>query len=351
MSNIELIEKLEREKKLEYEEWYQLIETYTEEDRKYAENKSQKIAKSIFGNRIYIRGIIEFTNICKNNCYYCGIRCSNENVSRYRLTKEEILLCCDEGYKIGYRTFVLQGGEDKYYHEDRLIDIVKSIREAYSDCAITLSFGELSKEFYKKLYDAGANRYLLRHETADEIHYGKLHPQKMSYSNRMRCLKELKEIGYQTGCGMMIGSPFQTTDNLVKDMMFLNEFKPEMIGIGPFIAHKDTPFRYYNNGSEKLTLLILSLCRIMQPEVLLPSTTALGTVSDDGRKLGVLAGCNVIMPNLSPLGVRKKYLLYNNKVGVNDDAEKGIKKIHEQLKEIGYEIYISRGDYKIMEDK
>lgn len=351
MSNRELIEKLNHDKNLSFEEWHALLSSFTNEDREYAAMLAREIAKENFGDNVYFRGIIEFTNYCKNDCLYCGIRCSNKEVTRYRLTEGEILECCDEGYALGYRTFVIQGGEDPYWDDEKMVPLIKTIRSRFPDCAITLSLGERSRQSYEKLYEAGANRYLLRHETADAEHYAKLHPQNLTLNNRMRCLQDLKEIGYQTGCGMMIGSPYQTTENLVKDMLYIAEFRPQMIGIGPFLPHKDTPFRDEEAGCTEMTLFLLSLCRIMLPEVLLPSTTALGTLQGDGRQLGVLAGCNVVMPNLSPVSVRKKYMLYDNKVGTEDDAKHGIEKLKAQMNEIGYRVHVGRGDFRKKEEK
>lgn len=346
MTNHELIDKLNCTKTLSLEEWKLLLGTFSIEDREYAAEIAREIVLSKYGNKIFFRGIIEFTNICRNDCLYCGIRRSNGCVTRYRLTKEDILACCDEGYKLGFRTFVLQGGEDACFTDDIMADIVSSIRGKYPDCAITLSIGERSRESYKRLFAAGANRYLLRHETADCVHYNRLHPPELSLENRLRCLNDLKETGYQTGCGCMVGSPYQTVECLAKDMMFMSWFKPEMIGIGPFIPHKDTPFRDFKAGSTELTLFLLSLCRIMLPDVLLPATTALGTLSGNGRQLGILAGANVIMPNLSPLEVRRKYMLYDNKIGTEDDAEESIRKVKMQIEKIGYEMVIDRGDHK-----
>ena len=345
MTNQERIDLLNREHKLEKEQWIPLLSTFTPEDAAYAASLSRAITDARFGKKIYFRGIVEFSNICKNDCYYCGIRCGNKNVARYRLTKEDILCCCDEGYETGFRTFVLQGGEDGWFNDDRMCNIVRAIKEKYPDCAVTLSLGERSRESYQKLYDAGADRYLLRHETADDCHYRVLHPVTLSLANRMRCLKDLKEIGYQTGCGIMVGSPGQTPETLAKDMLFMQEFQPEMVGIGPFLPHKDTPFKDEQAGSVDLTLLCLALSRIMLPRVLMPSTTALGTVEAEGRKLGVLAGCNVIMPNLSPLEVRKKYMLYDNKAGTGLTAAEGIAILRQQMEDIGYEVVVGRGDF------
>lgn len=346
MNNIELIRKLNADKALSKEEWIHLISTYTDTDRSFAAETAQKIAISRFGHGIYFRGIVEFSNHCKNNCFYCGIRRGNVECSRYRLSKEEILSCCVSGYRAGFRTFVLQSGEDPWFTDERMCDIIHSIRDAYPNCAITLSLGEKSRESYQKYYDAGANRYLLRHETANAKHYALMHPDDQTFDNRMRCLYDLKEIGYQTGAGMMVGCPFQTPETLAEDMLFLCSFKPQMIGTGPFIPHHQTPFKDYPAGSVELTLLLLSLCRIALPDVLLPATTALGTASKDGRLLGVQAGANVIMPNLSPVQDRKKYMLYDNKAITGDDAAESLSVLEKHLSTIDYHLTVARGDYK-----
>lgn len=345
MTNIERIDLLNREHRLEKSQWIQLFSTFTPEDTAYAKNLAREITDARFGKRIYFRGIVEFSNICKNDCYYCGIRCSNREVSRYRLTPEDILACCQEGYEAGFRTFVLQGGEDGWFSDARMCDIIRTIKSNYPDCAVTLSLGERSRESYQRLFDAGADRYLLRHETADPIHYAHLHPPRQTLADRMRCLADLKEIGYQTGCGIMVGSPGQTPETLAEDMVFMQAFQPQMVGIGPFLPHKDTPFREEASGSVDTTLFILALCRILLPQVLMPATTALGTAEADGRKLGVLAGCNVVMPNLSPAQVRKKYMLYDNKAGTDLTAQEGIALLRRQMEEIGYEVVIGRGDF------
>lgn len=344
MENQMLIRKLQQEHSLTMEEWQQLFETYTEQDITYAIDLARKISVQQFGKKIYFRGIIEFTNFCKNDCYYCGIRKSNHHCQRYRLEPEEILDCCREGYENGFRTFVLQGGEDGWFDDERMCQIIRKIKEIYPDCAVTLSLGERSRESYERLKCAGADRYLLRHETADEEHYRKLHPEKQTLKNRMQCLKDLKELGYQTGCGIMVGTPGQTPATLAEDMKFMERFEPEMIGIGPFIPHQETPLKDVPRGDVKLTLFVLALCRILFPKVLLPSTTALGTAEVDGRKQGVLAGCNVVMPNLSPVSVRKNYMLYDKKAGTELSAKEGIRILREQMQEIGYEVVIGRGD-------
>ena len=344
-SNQELIDKLKDERKLTKGEWITLLSTYTDEDRLYAAGKAREVADSVYGKSIFIRGIVEFSNVCKNNCYYCGIRAGNDCLERYRLTEDEILECCRAGYEYGFRTFVLQSGEDLTYTCDDICRIVSKIKEEYPDCAVTLSIGEKTREEYAAYKAAGADRYLLRHETADEEHYGKLHPSEMSWKNRMRCLRDLKELGFQTGCGIMVGSPYQTVNCIAEDMIFMEEFKPEMIGIGPFLPHKDTPFRDMPKGSYELTLFLLSLSRLMLPEVLLPATTALGTINPRGREEGVLAGANVIMPNLSPIDVRKNYMLYDNKICTGDTSAACRGCIEGRMERIGYKVEIARGNH------
>lgn len=346
MKNEDLIRALHQNRKLSENEWQRLFTEYDEEDVSLARSLARKIALERFGKRLWFRGIVEFSNICKQNCLYCGIRRDNHRVCRYRLTPEEILDCCREGYEGGFRTFVLQGGEDGWFTDERMCTIVREIKAKFPDCAVTLSLGERSRQSYQALFDAGADRYLLRHETADETHYRLLHPAEQTLQNRLRCLRDLKEIGYQTGCGIMVGSPGQTPATLARDMVFMQEFRPEMIGVGPFLPHGDTPFRQEPAGSVELTLFILALCRIMLPDVLLPATTALGTAESDGRIRGVLAGCNVVMPNLSPAAVRKKYMLYDNKAGTELTASQGVALLRRQMESIGYEVAIGRGDYQ-----
>ena len=342
----QLIRVLHQSRKLSENEWQRLFTEYDEEDVSLARSLARELTQERFGRRIWFRGIVEFSNICKCDCLYCGIRCSNHKVSRYRLTQEDILQCCAEGYEGGFRTFVLQGGEDGWFTDERMCAIVREIKAKFPDCAVTLSLGERSRESYQALFDAGADRYLLRHETADETHYRLLHPAEQTLQNRLRCLRDLKDIGYQTGCGIMVGSPGQTPATLARDMVFMQEFRPEMIGVGPFLPHGDTPFRQEPAGSVELTLFILALCRIMLPDVLLPATTALGTAESDGRIRGVLAGCNVVMPNLSPAAVRKKYMLYDNKAGTELTASQGVALLRRQMESIGYEVAIGRGDYQ-----
>lgn len=338
-----LLEKLEKERMLTKDQWIQLIGS-----REVYESQAAALAKRIreehFGNQIYVRGLIEFTNYCKNDCYYCGIRRSNRNAERYRLTMEQILECTDTGYELGFRTFVLQGGEDGYYTDERLEEIIKAIKEKHPDCALTLSLGERSRKSYELFYQAGADRYLLRHETADANHYQRLHPEEMSYQHRMNCLKELKDIGYQVGCGFMVGSPGQTEETLAEDMLFIQEFQPHMVGIGPFVPHHETPFGREPGGTVEDTLYLLSLIRILEPTVLLPATTALGTIDPRGREKGILAGANVVMPNLSPTNVRKKYELYDNKICTGDEAAECRSCLSNRMKTIDCELVTHRGD-------
>ena len=310
----------------------------------YLFERADEVRRSVYGNKVYIRGLIEFTNYCKNNCYYCGIRCGNKNAERYRLTKDDILSCCNEGYDLGFRTFVLQGGEDPYYTDELICSIVAEIRSTYPDCAITLSIGEKSKESYKAFFNAGANRFLLRHETADSIHYGKLHPESMSLDTRKQCLFNLKEIGYQVGSGFMVGSPYQTMENIIADLRFLQELEPDMVGIGPYVNHKDTPFKDFKSGSVELTLRLISILRLMFPKLLIPSTTALGTLHPEGRELGLKAGANVVMPNLSPKGTRKLYQIYENKLSSDEEAAESRNALEKRVKAAGYEIVTDRGD-------
>lgn len=303
-----------------------------------------------YGDKVYIRGLIEFTNYCRNNCYYCGIRRDNKKAERYRLTKDEILLCCDEGYRLGFRTFVMQGGEDPYYTDEMICEIVSKIKSRYPDCAVTLSIGEKPRESYQAFFDAGADRYLLRHETADPEHYGKLHPEAMSLENRKRCLFDLKEIGYQVGSGFMVGSPYQTTENLISDLHFLQKLQPDMIGIGPYITHADTPFAEFKSGDVMLTLRLVSILRLMFPYALIPSTTALGTIHPQGRELGLKAGANVVMPNLSPVSVRKLYSLYENKICTGEEAAQCRGCLERRVESAGYKIVTDIGNVRKIEE-
>ena len=341
-----LVKKLKETHNLADFEFKELIETdrYDEELKKEAD----KVRKEIYGNKVYIRGLIEYSNYCKCNCLYCGIRRDNKKADRYRLTKEEILMSCAGGYELGFRTFVLQGGEDPHFTDEVMCDIVSAIKEKHPDCAVTLSMGERTKESYKRLKDAGADRYLLRHETADEEHFSKLHTEDSSFKNRRQCLFDLKELGFQVGSGFMVGSPYQTTENMISDLRFLQKLDPDMIGIGPFLSHCDTPFKDKENGNLELTLRLISILRLMFPKVLLPATTALGTLADGGRELGLLHGANVIMPNLSPDVVRKKYLLYDNKLATGLESAEAIQKLKEQIASIGYEIVTDIGHAKTL---
>ncbi len=344
-SVLNLIDKLHKEHALDKEEWIQVIDGYTPEIAANVFEKARVWQEKYYGKQIFVRGLIEMTNYCRNDCYYCGIRRSNRNIERYRLTPDEIRECADLGYELGYRTIVLQGGEDPYYSDDDIADLVKTITEAHPDCAVTLSLGEREFDTYQKWYDAGADRYLLRHETANYEHYRMLHPEPLSAAHRQECLRNLKKIGYQTGAGFMVGAPGQTSEYLAEDMVFLKELEPEMVGIGPFLPHHDTPFADEKPGSTKMTLYFLGLIRLMLPDVLLPATTALGTADPLGREKGVQAGANVVMPNLSPTDVRKKYALYDNKICTGDEAAECKNCLQMRMRSIGYEVVASRGDH------
>ena len=340
-----IVEKFIKEGQLTKEEYPELLHLYQDPDAiRLLREEAVRIQKKYFENKIYTRGLIEFTNYCRNDCYYCGIRRSNRNASRYRLTKEEILQCCENGYELGFRTFVLQGGEDPWFNDDRMVDIIRSVKQRYPDCAITLSIGEKSKESYQRFKDAGADRYLLRHETASEEHYRYLHPESLSLANRKQCLYTLKELGYQIGAGFMVGAPGQTLEYLAEDLVFLKDLNPHMVGIGPFIPHHDTKFAEEPAGSVDMTLFLLSVIRIMLPQVLLPATTALGTLDPRDREKGFQAGANVVMPNLSPVKNRKQYELYDNKICTGEEAAECRGCLARRVESVGYEIVTDRGD-------
>lgn len=341
----ELIERLDKEHSLSSEEYQYLIDNRDDESACLLREKADKARRKVYGNKVFIRGLIEISNICKNDCLYCGIRKGNRNCQRYRLSEEDILTCCKEGYGLGFRTFVMQGGEDSFFTDEVMCSIIRKIKKSYPDCAVTLSLGERSEESYRRLFEAGADRYLLRHETADKEHYGKLHPKELSFENRMECLRNLKKIGFQTGCGFMVESPFQTSEHLAKDLKFVEEFSPEMCGIGPFIPHNETVFRDEKAGSCELTCYLLSIVRLIKPTILLPSTTALGTIDKEGREKGILSGGNVVMPNLSPLSVRKKYMLYEGKISTDEEAAENLARLKEKISAIGFEVVTDRGDF------
>lgn len=340
----DLIEKLATTHSLIVDEYEYLIKNRNEESQELLKKYAVETRQQVYKNHVFVRGLIEISNICKNDCYYCGIRKSNKNCDRYRLTKDDILMCCDEGYSLGFRTFVLQGGEDGTFTDEWLCDLVSSIKKRYPDCAVTLSLGERSYNSYKVLFESGADRYLLRHETADDLHYSKLHPSELTLENRIRCLNDLKEIGYQVGCGFMVGSPYQTTRNIAQDLKFIEEFSPDMCGVGPFIPHKDTIFKDEKAGDAGLCCYLLSIIRLIKPNILLPATTALGTVKKDGREKGILHGANVVMPNLSPLSVRKKYALYDGKISTGDESAQSLNNLKKSMNAIGYEVVVDRGD-------
>lgn len=340
----EIIDRISSTHMAEKKDIIAIIENNSNDE--YLFESADKIRKQIYGKDVYIRGLIELSNYCKNNCLYCGIRRDNHKINRYRLTEQDILLCCDTGYELGFRTFVLQGGEDSFFSDSVLCSIISKIKGKYPNCAVTLSLGERTEESYKALFNAGADRYLLRHETATKSHYKKLHPEEMSFDNRIECLKTLKKIGFQTGAGFMVGSPFQTHDNLVEDLLFIKKLEPEMVGIGPFISHNETPFKDFKNGTLRDTLVMVALTRILLPHALIPSTTALGTINPKGRELGLKAGANVVMPNLSPVKFRKLYSLYDNKICMGDEAAECRKCLERRVESAGYKIVTDRGDWR-----
>ena len=339
-----IVEQIRDTRDISREQLELILGTEDKESIETLRRTAREVATAAYGNKIFMRGLIELSSHCKNDCLYCGLRRSNKSAVRYRLTDEQILECCDKGYALGFRTFVMQGGEDGWFDDKRMCRIVGAVRKKYPDCAITLSLGERSRESYQALFDAGANRYLLRHETASSEHYAQLHPAEMSWQNRIDCLYALKEIGYQVGCGFMVGSPFQTASDLACDLKFIEEFSPQMCGIGPFIPHKDTPFANESAGSVELTCFLLSVIRLIKPNILLPATTALGTLDPKGREKGILSGANVIMPNLTPVADRKKYALYDNKICMGEESAQCLSCVQKRLGAIGCRTVVSRGD-------
>ena len=344
MSIEALVQALANNRDLTDAEFRRLLETDAADAALFA--AADAVRRERYGIDVYLRGLIEFTNYCRNDCYYCGIRRGNAAAKRYRLSEEEILDCCREGYSLGYRTFVLQGGEDPWYTDERVCSLVSAIHAAYPDCAITLSIGERPRASYEAFFASGARRFLLRHETADPAHYAKLHPAELSLENRMRCLFDLKDIGYQVGSGFMVGSPYQTTENLVSDLRFLQRLEPDMIGIGPFITHKETPFAAFASGTLELTLRLVSILRLMFPWALIPATTALGTIHPQGRELGLKAGANVVMPNLSPVRVRRLYELYDNKICTGEESAQCRGCLEARVAQAGYRIVTDVGDVR-----
>ena len=339
-----LLKRLMEGGSLTREDWITLIADSTPETDQLLFEMARAVRHRHYGRDVYIRGLIEISNYCKNDCLYCGIRRSNPHAERYRMPESDILLCCETGYRLGFRTFVLQGGEDPYFTDDRVVSIVSAIKRSYPDCAVTLSLGEKEPESYARFREAGADRYLLRHETANRTHYARLHPPELSFTHRQDCLRTLKALGYSVGAGFMVGSPGQTAECLADDMLFLQELKPQMVGIGPFLPHHDTPFAKEPAGSLELSLRMLALTRLLLPKVLLPATTALGSVDPTGRVRGILAGANVVMPNLSPEKNRGKYLLYDGKAAVGLEAAESLERLKQQMVSAGYRVVVGRGD-------
>lgn len=308
--------------------------------------KAVEVRKTIYGDTVFTRGLIEISSFCKNDCLYCGIRASNASAERYRLTDEQILACAREGHELGFRTIVLQGGEDAHFTDERLEALIRAIKAEHPDTAVTLSLGERGYESFRRLREAGADRYLLRHETADAEHYARLHPASMSFENRLQSLRDLRALGYQVGCGFMVGSPYQTPRTLAKDLAFIASFKPEMCGIGPFVPHHATPFKDFPSGTVEMTCFLLSVLRLLHPHVLLPATTSLGTIDPKGREKGILSGANVVMPNLSPVAVRKKYELYDNKICTGEESAQCRFCLDRRMQSVGYRLVIDRGDFR-----
>jgi len=341
----EIVSKLHQTGDLSDEELKLLIETDDKAAAELLKKYADETRRKFYGDKVFLRGLIEISSYCRNDCLYCGIRRSNREADRYRLSREDILACCENGYELGFRTFVMQGGEDMYFSDEVIVPLIAEIREKYPDCAITLSLGERSYESYKRMKEAGADRYLLRHEAASEELYKKLHPSEMSLRNRKECLFALRELGYQVGAGFMVGAPFQTTDDIIADLRFLQELRPQMIGIGPFVPHHSTPFADEKRGTLELTLRLLGILRLLFPNVLLPATTALGTIAPNGRELGLMTGCNVVMPNLSPVKVRKKYDLYDNKICTGEEAAECRGCLQRRIESAGYTVANERGDF------
>lgn len=340
----ELADKLAEDHALTLDEYEYLIAHLDDRMRELLAQRARAVREPIYGHDVFVRGLIEFSSFCRNDCLYCGLRASNTACERYRLSPEQILACAEQGYGLGFRSFVLQGGEDAWYTDELLGTIIRSIKGAYPDCAVTLSAGERTRESYRLLREAGADRYLLRHETADPAHYARLHPAAMSWSRRMQCLYDLRDLGYAVGCGFMVGSPYQTASALARDLAFIQEFRPEMCGIGPFVPHHATPFADQPAGMLEQTLGLLSIIRLIHPSVLLPATTALASIDPHGRELGMEAGANVVMPNLSPAGVRTKYMLYDGKICTGEEAAECRRDLDRRMERFGYRAVTDRGD-------
>lgn len=346
-----LVNKLAKNSNLEKDEFLYIIENITTEEVNYLYKKAYEVKYIYYQNRVFLRGLIEISNYCNMGCKYCGINYKSEKIDRYRLTPDEILKCCEIGYGLGYKTFVLQGGEDPFYSDEVIVKILKRIKSNFPEVRITLSIGERSKESYQKIFAAGADRYLLRHETASRRLYEHVHPDSMSFDNRRKCLMYLKEIGYQVGAGFMVGLPTQNNEDLVEDLVFLKELKPEMIGIGPYLCHEDTELRGNDSGTLEETLVMVALTRLLLPKTLLPATTALGTLDELGREKALKAGANVLMPNISPTENRAKYEIYQNKICITDTSDQCRNCIEARIIGVGHEIDLGVGDYIDFERK
>lgn len=341
-----LIDKLRRERRLRHEEYVQLLEHADGPVRAYAARAARQVARARFGEGVFVRGLIEISSFCRNDCFYCGLRRGNTALARYRLDDDRIADACRAGRDAGFRTFVLQGGEDPALDDGRVERLVRRLRAEFPDCALTLSLGERGRAAYRRWREAGADRYLLRHEAADAACYARLHPADMPHRRRMECLDALRELGYQTGAGMMAGAPGQTLADLAADLCFLERFRPEMVGIGPYLPQRDTPLAGSPPGDAARTLMLLSIVRLMLPAALIPATTALATLLADGREQGILAGANVVMPNLTPPDVREGYAIYDGKLSSGPEAAGEVPELESRLREIGYRIDYARGDFR-----
>lgn len=301
---------------------------------------ADEVRQEFVGDEVHLRGLIEFTNICRQTCKYCGIRRENSKVNRYRLSKDEIISMARHGVRNGFKTLVMQGGEDSFFTKDLICEIIFEIKKM--DVALTLSLGERSFEDYKAFKDAGADRYLLRIETTDKELYKSVHPG-MSFENRKRCLYDLKSLGYETGTGCLIGLPGQTVESLADDILFFKELDADMVGVGPFIPHPETPFAKSSCGSFNLALKVMAITRLLLPNINIPATTAMETLSPNGRLIALQSGANVFMPNITEGVSPSKYEIYPDKSGINGAKNGIIGEINENLKVIGRYVSDTKG--------
>lgn len=301
---------------------------------------ADKIRHDNVGDGVHLRGLIEFSNICKRSCKYCGLRAADKFIDRYRISSDEIVSYAEHAVKTGYKTIVLQSGEDEYFTTDRICEIISRIKKL--GAALTLSIGERSFEDYKAFKESGADRYLIRIETTDRNLYKKMHPH-MDFDNRLRCLKDLKTLGYEVGTGCLVGLPEQSIDSLADDILFFKEIDADMVGIGPFIPHPHTPLKDASNGSFILALKVMALTRILLPDINIPATTAMETLNPNGRIIALKSGANVVMPNVTTTEYRAKYEIYPNKICINENPDKCRECISAKIKSIGRTVSTSYG--------